>query len=166
MPLTNNRAEYDEKVFINLAMKNFGSDDANDVQVSIDTYDSFINLIDASAVYDTIHSDEIVMKENGFLIELADNIPDQREIMFNITATDTSDSSWTSEFSITSFAPNLTPKKLVVMDEETGNGNGRLDPGESAIIKIITANTGHCIAYDVTASLEVASTVSNMPSAS
>ncbi len=58
-----------------------------------------------------------------------------------------------SAFSITSFAPEFTPRNLQVIDDDEGNGNGRLDPGETAVIKIITSNTGHCLAYDVTASL-------------
>ena len=149
----NNRADHDERVFINLSMKNFGNDDAHDVQVIVESPDPYINIIDDSEAFDTIHSDQTVLGENGFLIELADNIPDQREIMLNVTATDALDSSWVSQFTVRSYAPELTPKDMEIIDVETGNGDGRLDPGESAVIRIITANTGHCFAYDVSASL-------------
>ncbi len=149
----NGYAEYDEQVFINLSMVNYGNDDAYDVNVTISSACSDMVIEDAADVYDTIIVNGIVTCENGYLIHLSDGIEDQTSMIFDVIAVDSQDSTWESQFEITAFAPKLTPLDLIVDDSETGNNNGMLDPGESAIIKVKTTNTGHCTAYNVTASL-------------
>jgi len=149
----NGNAEYGEQVFINLSMVNYGNDDAFDVNVSISSACSDVVIEEGIELYDTIRINEIVTRQNGYLIQLSDAVEDQTNMVFDIIAVDSQDSIWESQFEITAYAPKLTPLDLIVDDSETGNDNGRLDPGESAIIKFKTANTGHCVAYDVTASL-------------
>lgn len=150
----NVKAEFDEDVFLNINMKNYGTEDANNVLVNLSSENEFVDLIDAVENYDTIAADESVGNNYGFHIKLADNIPDQMEIIFQITATDENDSTWTSNFKITSYAPCLTASDLTIDDNEGGNGNGLLDPGETAIMTFKTKNTGHCIIDNVNASLE------------
>ncbi len=149
----NNRAEFDEQVFINLSMVNYGNEPAADVEVVISSSCPDLTILDGTDTYDTIHINEVETNENGYLIRLSDDIEDQTGILFNVTAIDSQDSIWESEFEIIANAPKLTPLDLIVDDSQMGNDNGRLDPGENAIIKIKTANTGHCPAYDVVASL-------------
>jgi len=149
----NGNAEYGEQVFINLSMVNYGNDDAYDVNVSISSACADVTIEEGMELYDTIRVNEIVTCQNGYLISLSDGIEDQTNMIFDILAVDNNDSIWESQFEITAYAPKLTALDLIVDDSETGNNNGRLDPGESAIIKVKTTNTGHCVAYDVTASL-------------
>jgi len=149
----NMKAEFNENVFINITLKNFGTEDANNTQVIISTDNEYVTIIDNSESYGTILIDESVSRDYGFLIQLADNIPDQMNIDFDIIVTDENDSTWTSDFNILSYAPQLQAKTLTVDDSEGGNGNGLLDPGESAIMTFKTANTGHCVINDVVASL-------------
>ena len=149
----NGNAEFGEQVFINLSMVNYGNDDAYDVNVSISSACADVTIEEGTELYDTIRVNEIVTRQNGYLIHLSDGIQDQTNMIFDILAVDNNDSIWESQFEITAYAPTLTAMDLIVDDSETGNNNGRLDPGESAIIKMKTVNTGHCVAYDVTASL-------------
>jgi len=149
----NNIAEYDEQVLINLSMANYGNDDAIDVNVTLSSSSNDVQIEDAVDIFDTIKINQIVTNEDGFLIRLSDDVEDQTNILFNIIAIDSQDSIWESEFELTANAPKLTALTLEIDDSYAGNDNGRLDPGENAIIKIKTSNTGHCVAYDVTASL-------------
>jgi len=149
----NNKADYDEQVFINLSMVNYGNGDAVDVDVTISTTCNDLIIEDASDIYDTIKINQVITNEDGFLIHLADDIEDQSCMLFEVVAIDNQDSTWVSEFEIIANAPKLTPLELIVDDSYSGNNNGRLDAGENAIIKIKTSNTGHCVAYDVSASL-------------
>ncbi len=149
----NGNAEYNEQVFINLSMVNYGNDDANDVNVTISSTCSDLVIEDATDIFDTININEVVTNQNGFLIHLNDDIEDLTNMCFNIVAIDSQDSIWESEFEIIANAPKLTPLNLLIDDSNFGNNNGRLDPGETATIKIKTSNTGHCIAYNVVASL-------------
>lgn len=146
----NGHPEFGEQVFLSVGIENYGTDDAADVDVNLATTNAFITLLDDDENYDTIHAGETVTRQNGFEMQLADNIPDQMEINFDVTVTDENDSTWVSDFSLLSYAPVLTPLEMTV---EGGDGNGRLDPGETATIVIKTANTGHCVINNVTASL-------------
>ncbi len=149
----NNSPEFGEIIFLNVGIENLGIEDGNNVDVEISLNDQYMNILDNYELYETIPVNQTVYKENGFKIQLADNIPDQHELVYTITSTDENDSTWINEFSVIPSAPVLTALDLIVDDSETGNDNGRLDPGESAIIKIKTANHGHCVATDVNASL-------------
>ena len=149
----NNIPEYNEQVYINLSMANYGNDDAIDVNVTLSSSSNDVQIEDANDIYDTIQVNQVVTNDDGFLIRLSDDVEDQTNILFNIVAIDSQDSIWESEFEIIANAPKLTPLTLEIDDSYAGNDNGRLDPGENAIIKIKTSNTGHCVAYDVTASL-------------
>ena len=149
----NNHPEYGEEILFNLDIKNLGSEDALNVEVKLSTDDNFIDFEDDSEIYDTIPSGSIVGCNLAYKIHISDGIPDQHRVQFDVTATDEQDSSWTSKFFMVVKAPKISLDKLIIDDSEFGNNNGRLDPGETANIKIETANIGHCIAYDVLCSL-------------
>jgi hypothetical protein len=146
----NNKAEFDEQIYLGITLENFGTEDANNVIVNLSTTNPYVTIVDEEEDYATIKSGETGWREKGFLIELADNIPDQMTMNFEVLARDEHDSIWMSEFSATAYAPVLAPLELTVEDED---GNNRLDPGETAVIKIRTANKGHCPVENVTASL-------------
>lgn len=149
----NNMPEFDETIFLNIGIQNLGVENGIDVETTITLSDPFMEIIDDYEMYDTIWINQTTYRENGFCLKLADNIPDQHELNFTLIATDYNDSTWVNDFTIIANAPVLTPLELIVDDSETGNDNGLLDPGESAIIKIKTSNTGHCVAYNVNALL-------------
>lgn len=150
----NVKAEFDEDVFLNINIKNYGTEDANGVVASLSSDNEYVTLIDTSEDYNTIAVDESEGIDYGFHIKLANNIPDQMQITFNLSITDQNDSTWTSNFKITSYAPCLNASNLTIDDNYGGNGNGLLDPGETAILTFKTKNTGHCIIDNVTASLQ------------
>jgi len=145
----NNQPEYDEDILFNLAIKNLGIEDAIDVEVKLSTNDGFIEFLDDTEIFDTIPMGSIVGCDLGYKIHISDGIPDQHRVQFDVTATDGQDSTWTSKFFMVVKAPKISLDNLLVDDSEFGNNNGRLDAGETADIKIETANVGHCIAYDV-----------------
>lgn len=149
----NAKAEFDEEVFLAINIINYGTENAYNLNAIISTNNEFVTIIDNSEIYDTIFVDGSLSKEYGFLIKLADNIPDQINIDFELTATDENDSTWTSFFTIISYAPLLEGKEITIDDNVGGNGNGILDPGETAIMTIKTINSGHCNIENVNASL-------------
>ncbi len=149
----NAKADFDEDVFVSISLTNYGTEDANNVDVTISTSNEFVTIIDNSENYDTIFVDETASKDYGFLIKLANNIPDQMQINFTVTASDENDSTWISDFTILSYAPLLKGTEMIIDDVEGGNGNGILDPGESAVMTIKTINEGHCSIENVNASL-------------
>ncbi len=149
----NSLPECGENIFLTVGIENLGIDDGIDVEATISLTDSYMEIIDDFELYESIPVNQTVYKENGFSILLAEDVPDQHELNFTITTVDINDSTWVNEFSVTAAAPILTSLDLTIDDSQSGNDNGRLDPGETAIIIIKTTNEGHSIANNVTASL-------------
>ncbi len=150
----NNQADYDEMVFLSVTIKNLGTEPANDVTAVLTTSDSHVEILDGMESYGTVEVDEEVTRENCFLIHLAEDIPDQLEIVFDLEMTDANDSTWTGQFKVMANAPAFMLKDIAVDDAESGNGNGRLDPGEMATLVIETENTGHAPITDVLAVIQ------------
>ena len=149
----NGAAEFDEEVFLNITLANFGTENANNVTAVLSSENEYLTIIDNTEFYDTIFIDQNKNKDYGFLVKLANNVPDQTLLDFEITATDENDSSWVSNFGITALAPLMHGGTLTIDDSEGGNGNGLLDPGESAVMTFKTLNSGHCSIENVVASL-------------
>jgi len=149
----NGGAEYDEDIYVTMDVENLGNEDAAGVMVTLDYDNPYYTLIDSTENYDSISSGGLVCRNNAFFFKIADNVPDETELLFNVVAKDENDSSWVSKMSIMVYAPLITPGEMIVDDSEGGNGNGVLDPGENADIKIITTNEGHVVIDSVIVSL-------------
>ncbi len=148
----NNKAEFDEEILYTLTMKNLGSEDAYGVDVTL-TSDEWVTFIDGTETYDTILMNDFVTRDHGFKVHISDGIPDQHKLIYEVTASDQNDSTWSSTFSTIVNAPVITPEVMIIDDSEFGNNNGRLDPGEIADMTIRLTNTGHCVIYDVNCNL-------------
>ncbi|HOW24316.1 MAG TPA: C25 family cysteine peptidase [Bacteroidales bacterium] len=132
--------ESGEDIFLSIDIKNVGAQAATNASAVLSTEDPYVTVTDGQEDYGTIQSGEIISIENGFALEIAPDIPDQHTLTFLLTVT--AEDSWTSDFTITVNAPNLVMRKLSVDDEEAGNGNGILDPGETAHLLIEVRNLG------------------------
>jgi len=148
----NNKAEFDEEILYSLTMKNLGSEDAIGVDVTLSS-DEWVTFIDDVENYDTILMNGMVTRDFGFKLHISDGIPDQHQLDFNVLACDEHDSTWTSTFSTIVNAPTITPGILTIDDSQSGDNNGRLDPGETVDMKFKVTNTGHCIIKDVECNL-------------
>ncbi|MCF6169709.1 MAG: C25 family cysteine peptidase [Bacteroidales bacterium] len=149
----NGKVEFDEDILISMVMKNLGSDDAINVEVTLSSESDYVNIIDPSENYDTIKSKQNVNRDFGYKLHISDGIPDQHQLRFDVQACDGQDSTWDSKFFMVVNAPRITPEEIVVDDSESGNNNGRLDPGETADLIVSVSNKGHCIVQNVLCSL-------------
>ena len=145
-------ADFDESVFLNISLKNYGSEEAINVDAILSSENEYVSILDNSENYGTIGIEESILKDYAFLIKLSNDIPDQTKLDFELVMTDENDSTWISEFSIIANAPQFEALELIIDDSEYGNGNGLLDPGENATITVNTVNTGHCNINNVNAS--------------
>ena len=141
----NGEADFGEAVNLSIEVENAGSAQANNVQVTLSTTDTYVVIADDYEDYGNIPGSTTASIFNGFSFDVADNIPDQHEINFDIEITSDSKETWTSNFSIVVNAPVLEFGNLVIDDNVGGNGNGRLDPGETADIIVPVANNGHSL---------------------
>jgi len=139
----NGRLDYGESVTYTVDLLNLGGVDATDVEVTLSTTDVFITITDDFENYGTIPAGQVVGITGGFALKVADDVPDEHIIEFSITATD-GDTTWLISYEAGAYAPILNIAEMIIDDNSLGNGNGRLDPGETATIKVKNFNSGHC----------------------
>jgi hypothetical protein len=132
---------YGDSLYMSLGLKNIGDQPAEDITAILSVASPYITLTDSTELYGTMQGDEIKVIPNGYAFKVSDTIPDALKIKFTVSAS-TPDTSWQSHFSIESHAPSLRITKLVIDDATGGNNNGKLDPGETAEVRITTANYG------------------------
>jgi hypothetical protein len=119
----------------------------------LDAQDEYITVTDAVAEFDNIPAGGTVMIEDAFEILIADMIPDQHTILCTLTSTN-GDEDWESIFQLKLNAPVIEIESLTIDDTENGNGDGELDPGETAEVTIHYTNTGHTPALNVSSFFE------------
>ncbi len=161
----NQTLDFGENAFLSLSEKNMGNNPAENVVVSLNATDPFITIVDNTEPYPTIASQQTVTVENGFKVQIANNVPDGYQKLVTATATNGIDN-WVSYFNLQCHAPGLVAGVLSIDDSQGGNGNNRLDAGETAKVKIVTSNLGTSTAPDVNANLSVSSGLITLNSSS
>ncbi len=138
--------DYGQSITLNVTLENVavsGSGyDAGNVNAVISTSDSYVTITDSTETYGTIIAGEKILIDNAFAITIADNVPDQHIISFDMAITADDGYSWDATINVIANAPLLEIGSLVINDI-TGNNNNILDPGENADIVIQTTNKGH-----------------------
>ena len=132
--------ETSETILASLTVKNVGSGIATNVMVTIESSDEYVTMTDNTEFYGTILGGATAVVPDGFGWEVANNIPDLHHVVFEMTATDGTDT-WTSFFTVIGHAPKIEFGNMQI-DDTQGNSNGRLDPGETVYIIIPTYNNG------------------------
>jgi len=144
----NNEADYGETINLDVILENMGVDDANNVSAVLSTTDDMVTITDDSQAWGTITSGSTSTQADAYTFDVAAVVPDQHAVNFDLEITGDGKDTWMSNFSITLNAPVLALGAPFVDDTQAGNGNGRLDPGETADIHVPILNGGHCDALD------------------
>jgi hypothetical protein len=144
----NGQADYGETVMLDVAAENVGDDDATGVMATLSTSDSYITISDNTHMFGDIASGSIVDGEGAFEIEIAENTPDGHSALFEVEFTDGNKAAWVSSMAITLHAAVMAMGEYTI-DDQAGNGNGKMDPGEMVEIIVEVMNNGSSDAYNV-----------------
>ena len=158
----NGIVEYSENVNLDVTLKNVGSINATNINSTLSTTNSDITITDNTEAYGNINANSSATQNNAFAFNVANVITDQQFAQFTITATDGGSGTWQTNFNILLNAPVLQATTITVNDA-TGNGNGRLDPGESVTINVTTINSGHAISPSAVGTLNLNSGMVTIP---
>ena len=133
---------------------NYGVDTAYTVtgELELQVSDPLVTLIDTSDSYGTIAPDDSAMGAGGFSFAVDMAAPDGHGISFVLYCTD-GDSVWASYFNETVRAPVLAYLSNEIDDSAGGNGDGRIDPGETVDMTITAKNNGGAAATGITGAL-------------
>ena len=137
----NGLLDYGESILMSLTVKNVGTQTANNVNVTLGTLNPYVTFTDNLNNYGNIAAGQSILATNAFAFTVANNLPDQQNVVINVAATSGA-SSWNSNISVIGQAPLLAMGTLIISDP-TGNNNGRLDPGEAVTLTVPVYNSGH-----------------------
>lgn len=139
--------DYGESILLSMTLENIGTIQAENVTAVLSTENEFISITNNTAIFGDILPGTTVTMDDAFAFDVDYLIPDNENVLFDITATDGTDT-WVSQIIIKSYAPVLEFVDFEI-DDSSGNNNGRLDPGETVDITVQIANEGSSAAYDV-----------------
>lgn len=148
----NGELEAGESVLLTMSMFNGSDMDYSDVDVTVSTESPYISMTDDNENYGDFPIGESVTIEEAFAFTVAEDMPGQQSIRFNVVATDGTEV-WESKFDVISWGPDIAIGNLVI-DDSDGNNNGRLDPGEDVILMIEMINNGQASLDDVQLELD------------
>ena len=149
----NGQADYAEsEIFLTVGISNIGTEQATSVLVDIVAESEFVNITADQIDYGHIAAGDTVYVTDAFEMAVADSVPDNEILSFNVTATDEAEDNWMMHFNMEGHAPVLSQLSFLISDPD-GNNDQLLDPGETADILVTAANLGSSEAYNVVAQL-------------
>ena len=139
----NQVVDFGEFISMGVDVQNVGSSDASLVNINISTTDPYITLINTTDIINLIPSQQIVSTNNPFTFQVSNQIPDQHDVLFDLQMTDNLGNSWNTIQNISVNAPQIDHISFSIDDVTLGNGNGKLDAGETANLIVDVTNIGH-----------------------
>jgi hypothetical protein len=145
----NGLIDYGETIVLGVELKNIGTNPVTNLTASLSTSSAYVSITDSTQFYGTILPDQVVNIPNAFTFDVADDVPDNHNISFELTMVGTEDS-WNAAFSKIAYAPLFEIANSFLVDDAVGgNNNGQADPGETVNIIIPTTNWGGSQALNV-----------------
>ncbi len=141
----NGQLDYEEAATLHVTMANIGDTPGYNVDVTLSTENPYVSITDAEENFGDLNPEDIKTIDDAFAVAVAENAPNGEKVDFILTAVDANDTTIVSGFSLNILAPELMAGSMSVNDA-AGNGNGRIDAGETVEITFEVSNPG---AYDL-----------------
>ncbi|MGE5425398.1 MAG: C25 family cysteine peptidase [Syntrophothermus sp.] len=152
----NRQAEYGEKISLDVTLKNIGILSSGNVNGTISSGDTNVTILINTHNFGILASGDTVKGIDCFSIQVKNSSPDQHPVVLQMVLSDGTHS-WNAELRFKTNSPVITITDMIISDPAPGgNGNGVLDPGETAILKIHFENTGHALSGNTISHLVVA----------
>lgn len=151
----NGQLDFGEIIELDITLKNVGADPMDAFEAILESTSEYIEIIDGTAQYNAIGPNGTQTLQNAFSFRVADNVPDNFVNAFTITVNN-GDNAYLSKLSIKAFAPEFKLGDMTI-SEVSGNNNGRLDPGETALLNFSIENKGHSQAGPTTTEVQLLS---------
>lgn len=136
-------ADYEEAISLNLLLNNLGMLTASNLTLVLSTNDPAVTITNNTIQLDSIPSQQTHDLSNAFGITIGSTVADQHIILFTLTVSDNNGNVWESFLSITVQAPKLSIHSVSFHDQNTGNGNSKVENGEVIELSYTITNQGH-----------------------
>jgi len=129
--------DYGEMGYFYTTFENVGQDPSGDLTFILSHEGSMVDIITEEIFQSSVAAgDEVTV--GPFELQVSWNVEDGAEVPFTIQAIDGAET-WEYDVNMAVEAPAYN----LVSAEFYDNGNGTLDPGESATLQLVIQNTGH-----------------------
>ncbi|MEE9554603.1 MAG: C25 family cysteine peptidase, partial [candidate division Zixibacteria bacterium] len=140
--------DFGEDILLGMRLMNVGPDLAEDVSAVLISDDPYITITDSIEEFGDIEGEfGTVTIADAYGFEVDTGIPDGHSIDFLLMISSSQDS-WESEFSLTAHAPEIEFVDVVI-DDQSGNGNGIFEAGETVDVVLTLKNVGTSMAGSV-----------------
>ena len=129
--------EFGGNYAFDMVVKNVGSVNANNVTATISCDSEYLTFNQTTENVGDIQGNQSITLENAFAFTVADNVPNNTSVRFNISCTDGNET-WESHFNARVYAPEF---ELVNAVLETSTG-AALNPGDNATVHFTFINNG------------------------
>ena len=137
-----------EAAGLEVTLENVGVDEATGLSGTLSTTDSYVTVTVATQGFPDIPAAGFGTCGLPFEVEVAGDVPDGHLIQFTLDVTG-NEGSWSTSFSLAVEAPVLAASGSFVNDVVGGNGSGTADAGETFLLDVYLANSGHSDADDL-----------------
>ncbi len=142
----NNLVDYNEQLYINLQINNYGLEDATNVVLTLSSDDENIVVLQAVDNLGTVASSGSSLSENILQLQTG-YVHDQYNSQLNLSIS-SDQYSTVRTIPITVNAPKIEINNVTVT-EVSGNGNGILEANETGNISFEYKNTGHSVSPEI-----------------
>ena len=140
-----------ESVMMALTMDNVTEDPVSNVTVVLATEDPNVNITDNTVDFPNFAPNETLTVENAFAFSVNDQVLANQEIKFDLGVYVAGENTATYSLKVKVWGYLLQYGTTVVLNDD--NGNGLLNPGETADLRIMVDNIGNEMAQMVVGTL-------------
>ena len=144
---------FGEDAGFDLVLKNVGNSQAPAGTATLTTESEYVTITNGSVDFGNIASNLTTNLTNAFAFTISDEVPNKTPIEFTVTITSGSDT-YENHINMKAYAP-LFEIGNVGIRELNGNGNGRLDPGETVKLSFVVNNKGNADSHEVNGNLTI-----------
>jgi len=156
----NQMLDYSETANLNITLENVGSALAESVSAHLSCNNPNITITNADASFGDMEGNSILSLDDAFGLQVSDNIENGTVCLFTLNI-NCNKEQWEATFSLTALAPELSFLSFEINDE-SGNNNNRLDPGETVQFIVNFSNAGGSTSPEVMANLSSTSSFINI----
>jgi hypothetical protein len=142
---------FGDEAGLDIQLKNVGNSQASSGTATLTTDSEYVTITDGTVDFTAIGSNATTDINNAFSFTVSDEVPNRTNIEFVITINSGSDT-YENHITLKAYAPVFEIGNVSIVEIE-GNGNGRLDPGETAELHFPVTNKGNADSWATDATL-------------
>jgi gingipain R len=142
---SNLKADFGEAITFDVTLSNVGLEIANATSATLSATDPNVVITDGEESFGDIEASAVAEKTAAFAFTVSDDVADGHVVNFTLHIEFNDGQAYEVVVPVKVQAPKMTVGALSINDVAGGDGDLRLESGETATITVVTANDGHSL---------------------